>query len=398
MVHFSYFGFDWLPYPNFIGIYFLFILLFLSSIGLLLGFLYRISANLFFVSFTYIELLDKTYYLNHYYFVSLVGFLLIFLPAHRFFSLDVKLGLTKPLLSVPWWTINLIKFQLGLVYFYAGLAKINQDWLLNAMPLKIWLPANNQMPILGWLFNFEWTAYFFSWAGMAFDTIIPFALLNKKFRPYAYIAILIFHSITGYLFQIGMFPLIMSACVLVFFSDDFHFSILKILSPKIVKNEFQNVDPKTKPVLLKKITTVFLIFYIFLQLVFPWRYLLYPDNLFWTEEGYRFSWRVMLMEKAGTATFFIKDLKNNKTGEVDNSQFLNRHQEKQMAMQPDMILQFAHFLGNYYAKKGLDSTEVYVQSYVTINGRRSQLLIDSSVNLLKEKENLWTKKWILSLD
>jgi len=40
-----------------------------------------------------------------------------------------------------------------------------------------------------------------------------------------------------------------------------------------------------------------------IQIFFPWRYLLYPGELFWTEQGYRFSWRVMLMEKAGNSNF-----------------------------------------------------------------------------------------------
>ncbi len=68
-----------------------------------------------------------------------------------------------------------------------------------------------------------------------------------------------------------------------------------------------------------------------IQLLFPWRYLLYPEELFWTEEGYRFSWRVMLMEKAGYAEFKVVDSKTGKRFYVDNSDFLSPFQEKQMA-------------------------------------------------------------------
>jgi hypothetical protein len=135
------------------------------------------------------------------------------------------------------------------------------------------------------------------------------------------------------------------------------------------------------------------VFFIF-QILFPWRYLLYPGNLFWTEEGYRFSWRVMLMEKAGTAQFYVKDSKTGREGLVVNSEFLNIHQEKQMAMQPDMILQFAHFLGNHFAEKGMDNPKVRAEVYVTLNGKPSRLLIDPQVDLMELEDGWAPKTWI----
>lgn len=398
IVHFSYFGFEWLLYPPDWGVYALFLLLFLSCVGITLGLFYRLSAALFFLSFTYIELLDKTYYLNHYYFVSLVGLLLNFVPAHRFFSLDTSLKIVSPCSFVPRWTIDILKFQLALVYFYAGLAKINDEWLLNAMPLKLWLPANNDLPLLGYFFNFEWCAYAFSWAGMLFDTFIPFLFLHKSLRYYCYPIIIFFHGITGWMFPIGMFPLIMTACVPIFFSDKFHQAFILFISKllRVSKPDFEVNDVFYSP--KNYFLKVFLCLYIVFQLVFPWRYLLYPGNLFWTEEGYRFSWRVMLIEKAGTATFFVKDSATGREGMVDNREFLNSHQEKQMAMQPDMILQYAHFLAKYYENIGLKHPEVRAEVYVTLNGRKSQLLIDPNQNLAAEKEGFSAKKWIKPLD
>src|SRR5690606_9919756 len=119
----------------------------------------------FFVLFTYVELIDKTYYLNHYYFISIVGFLLIWLPANRAVSLDARLNPVLASWQVPAWTVNILKLQLGIVYFYAGLAKINPDWLLEALPLKIWLPARAHLPVIGEWFSQLWVAYAFSWAG-----------------------------------------------------------------------------------------------------------------------------------------------------------------------------------------------------------------------------------------
>jgi hypothetical protein len=123
----------------------------------------------------------------------------------------------------------------------------------------------------------------------------------------------------------------------------------------------------------------------------------YPGSLFWTEEGYRFSWRVMLMEKAGNATFYVKDSETNREGIVDNTEFLNTHQEKQMGMQPDMILQFAHFLGEYYEKQGVKNPQVRVEAWVTLNARPSQLLINPKVDLMKLQDGWQAKGWILPL-
>jgi hypothetical protein len=134
-----------------------------------------------------------------------------------------------------------------------------------------------------------------------------------------------------------------------------------------------------------------------IQLLFPFRYLLYSDELFWTEEGYRFSWRVMLLEKAGYVQFTVKD-KDGKQMIINNNAFLTTLQEKMMSTQPDMILQYAHILRDYYAKNGFDSPEIYVDSYVALNGRMGKPLISPTTNLAKETESFYHKSWILPLN
>jgi hypothetical protein len=138
---------------------------------------------------------------------------------------------------------------------------------------------------------------------------------------------------------------------------------------------------------------LFIIFFS-IQIILPWRYLLYDGPLFWTEEGYRFSWRVMLMEKAGTATFYVKDGKNGTNGIVNNADFLNAHQEKQMAYQPDMILQYAHFLHDHFQEMGYQKPEVRAKIYVTLNARPSRLFINPKVNLAQINDSWGQKSWI----
>ncbi len=390
LFHFSYYGFEWVKILPPFGMYGLYFLMLISSLGIMLGLFYRLSAIVYFLAFTYIELIDKTYYLNHYYFVSLVAFLLCFVPANGMYSVDAKRKPTIHQEFLPAWCIYIFKFQLGCVYFFAGIFKINSEWLLNAMPLRLWLPAHDDMPIFGFLLKELWVAYVFSWVGMLYDICIPFLLLYRKTRLPAYFILIFFHSITGYFFQIGVFPLVMSMCTLIFFDSNKYF-----VGSKNQETQSLNIQNSTLNYSPNSSFKIFLIStYIIIQLTLPFRYLLYPGNLFWTEEGYRFSWRVMLVEKAGYANFRIRDNTTGNEFDVINRQFLNTHQEKQMAFQPDMILQFAHFLGHYYQQQGFKNISVFCDSYVTMNGAASKPIINSEVDLLKEKENFSPKTWI----
>lgn len=387
-VTFKYYGFEWVQVLPEFWMYALHALMLAGALGIMLGAFYRLSAWVFFLTFIYCELIDLSYYLNHYYFVSLVAFMLTWVPAGRSFSIDVWRKPALRLATVPRWCIAIFQLQTAIVYTYAGLAKINHDWLIEALPLRIWLPAADKLPLIGPLLDLPWMPWAFSWAGMLYDCTIVGWLLWRPTRPWAFAAVVVFHVLVGILFQIGVFPLVMIAMVTVFFSERWHERWQQWF------NGAASTSPaSTHSKLLTAHCSLLTLFFAF-QLIFPWRYLLYPGNLFWTEEGYRFSWRVMLMEKAGTATFFVKDSKSGREGEVVNSDFLCAHQEKQMAMQPDMVLQFAHFLKKHYAAQGMADPQVRAEVWVTLNGRPSRLLLDPQADLTKIEDGWKAKKWI----
>lgn len=395
--HFTYYGFGWVK-PFGIYTYLLFILCGLSALGIALGYKYKTSAVLFFLSFTYIEFMDKTTYLNHYYFISIVSFILIFLPANASFSIDAYKNKEKAFQKIPSWKIHILKLLLGIVYFYAGLAKLNSDWLFEAMPLKIWLPNNSDLPIIGAFLNQNWVHFTFSWTGMIYDLSIPFLLLYKQTRIFAFILVVVFHILTKILFPIGVFPYVMIISSLIFFDSNFHKKCLVFITNKlnISKAIFENGKTKFQDFgKLSRLKIAFVFSFLAVQILFPFRYLGYNDELFWTEEGFRFSWRVMLMEKAGYTQFIVVDSKTKKQTHVNNSRFLTPFQEKQMAFQPDFILEYAHFLHDYYQRIGLSDPEVYVESYVALNGRLSKHYIDPKINLAKENESFRQKTWIL---
>lgn len=395
--HFSYYGFEWVkPLGNWT--YLLFVLCGLASLCIAIGYRYRVAIVVFFLSFTYIELMDKTTYLNHYYFISILSFLLIFIPANAYFSVDAKLNPNKRFQFVPKWTVDAIKLLLALVYVYAGLAKLNSDWLLDAMPLRIWLPSKGQIPLIGELMGYPWVHYTFSWFGAFYDLTIPFFLLYRPTRWIAFFFVVVFHVMTRVLFNIGMFPYIMIVSSLIFFSSGVHHKILQFFANlfKINKANFDNgLRFDIQPVFRKQVSYGIVSLFFVIQLLLPWRYLTYPGELFWTEEGYRFSWRVMLMEKAGYCQFKIVNGKSGKWFYVDNSDFLTPFQEKQMSFQPDFILEYAHYLKNHFESQGHQNIEIYVESHVTLNGRRGTTYVDPSVNLVEEKESFRHKTWII---
>ena len=396
--HFTFYGFGWVRPLGEVGTYAAFAVMGLAALGVMLGWRYRLSAAVFFAVFTYVELIDKANYLNHYYFVSVAALLLALLPAHRALSLDVHRRPALAVATVPRWTVDALKLQLGIVYVFAGLAKLHPDWLVEAMPLRLWLPAHAHLPVVGPILAEPATAYLFSWGGAVYDLTVPFFLLWGRTRALAYAAVVGFHLTTAALFPIGMFPYIMILATLVFFPPEAHERAVARVrgwlgwgGAAVRRTAAHYRPPRRAGAVLTSVLAV----HFAIQLVLPLRFLAYPGPLFWTEEGYRFSWRVMLMEKAGHATFEVRDPGTGRAWEVAGYEHLTPNQEKMMATQPDMLLQFAHYLEDHYRAEGVADVEVRARSRVTLNGRPSQLLVDPAVDLTEVDEGFGPKDWVL---
>lgn len=394
--YFKYFGFEWVKVPSEQWVYILFGLLILTSIGITVGAFYRVSSLLFAVIFTYIELFDQTNYLNHYYFVSLMSFIMALLPAHKFLSIDAKFGVTQKQLTIPFYYIFAIQLQMAILYFFAGVAKLNYEWLIEAKPLIIWLKPFENWPVVGSLLAQKWVAYGFSWFGAVYDLSIAFLLWNARFRKYAYLAVVVFHIVTWALFPIGVFPFVMIVCTTIFFSQEWHKKVAELLL-KLFNSSSKSYSGGLNTSLLPKSNSLLYFFavFFFVQVLIPNRFLLYPGKLFWTEQGYRFSWRVMLMEKSGTVFFTVKNPSTGKTGEFNANDVLTLQQYKMMATQPDMILQFAHFIAQYYQSQGVDSVEVYADSYVSLNGLGSRAFVNPTINLASVNRSLKPINYLL---
>lgn len=413
--HFTWPGFEWLqPWPG-LGMYLHFGMMGLLSLFVALGLFYRVSMCLFFLAFTYVEMLDIATYLNHYYFISILSFLMIFMPLGRVWSLDVLRRPQSRLTELPAWPLWVIRLQLGLVYFFAGVAKLKPDWLLEAQPLQIWLYARSDFPILGPLFAQKLTAYLMSYTGAFFDLTVFFFLLNRRTRIWAWLAVLGFHLLTWALFNIGMFPWIMIGCSLIFFEPDWPFrigwmkrlfeyisqklvpqrAIFTLFNPEKVAFESSPINTRLRWPSLQPPLAYLLSFHFVVQLVLPLRYHLYPGNVSWTEQGFRFAWHVMLHEKSGRVDYILKDPDSGRQWHINPRSELSDLQTKAFATQPDMILAYAHHLGARWHGQGYPHIQVYARAKVAWNGRASQDLIDPSVDLMTQSDTLRSKPWIL---
>ena len=355
------------------GMYTLFIILMILAIGISLGLFFRFCAFGFLIGFTYVELLDKTNYLNHYYFVSIVTLLLLMSPAGKILSLDNKLKPGRGMNQIYHWQLLVIKIQICIVYFFAGIAKCNYDWLLLAQPLDIWFQSQTDFPWIGWLFEYKAFAFIAAWGIMFFELACVPLLFLKKTRPYTVGLLVLFHLITYFLFNIGMFPFIMLLGLSLFFAPDWpvKWGLFKGGVEKGIDTPIQKVR------WIQTGLTVFLI----VQVLLPLRFFAYDSNVLWSEKGMRFSWRVMLMEKTGHLELLVHDKNTGERIHMKNCDYLTERQEKMMATQPDMIYQFVEMVEQDLEGRLNTEVSIHVKSYVSLNGRRHQLFISKEVDL-----------------
>ena len=393
--HFKYWGFSWVAVPPEWGLYALYSGIAISAAMVALGAFYRVAIISFWCLFTYAELMDVVTYLNHYYFVSLLALILCFLSPHRAWSVDTW---RKPSLradTLPAWQTWWLRFQVGLLYFYAGWAKFETDWLLHAQPLNIWLPPHAGMPIIGGLLDEIWVHYAFSWFAFVFDvTIIGFMLMRWS-RPYAFAVILVFHVMTHLFFNIGLFPFIMVLSVLVFFDADWPRKLLRRL-PKPPRQSAPIVAPGTPIARWRPLTALFtaaVLVFCSVQFLLPLRHWAYPGTVLWNEQGMRFSWRVMLREKSGALTYHVVTADGIRR-QVSPHDYLTEAQYREMVGQPDLILQLAHHIRDRFNAQGVGPVQVYADAMVALNGRRARPLIDPDVDLATVRDGIGRAHWI----
>ncbi len=393
---FKYYGFSWVqPWPG-NGLYIHWAALGVVALFIAVGFLYRVSATLFFLGYTHAFLLDESRWLNHTYLICLFSFLLIFIPAHRGLSVDVLINPRLRTQTTPAWTLWLLRVQVGVVYFFSGIAKLSPDWL-HGEPMRTWMAQRIDFPILGRFFQDEWTVYAMSYGALLLDLLIAPLLLWRRTRVAAFCAALIFHLLNSKLFaDLGVFPWLAIAATTLFFPPDWPRRFASIFRP-VTASPFSDIGrlpgPRKRFVVLSLAAI-----YIGIQVTVPLRHLLYPGGIEWTYEEHRFSWRMMLLDRYTRGFFYVTDPNTGKTYQVSSLDYLTQKQVVRMEYRPDMLLQFAHYLATVMPRKGPKPLKVEARVFISINGRRPQLLVDPNVDLATEPRHLGRPRWLLRID
>jgi vitamin K-dependent gamma-carboxylase len=409
--HFKYFLFEWVqPWPG--GwMYLHFWILGVLAICILTGALYRISATLFFLGVSYTFLLDQATYLNHVYLVCVISFLMIFIPCHRVLSVDAwnTSGLRSNV--APTWALWLLRFQIAVPYTYGGIAKLNADWL-QGEPVRMWLAYRAQTSSVAWILTSEWMTYLISYGGLLFDLLIVPLLLWRRTRPLAYLAAAAFHLTNWYLFNIGIFPWMMIAATLLFFPPswprDLARSVRRLLPARVAVGAGMPGDApaatlnqevvRRSPGRVEKLVIGFLALHVLVQMLLPFRHLLYPGDVAWTEEGHRFAWRMKLRDKSHTVSFTAFVPSTGAMWTLNPRDYVAQWQEDELDGRPDMMLQLAHLMADRLRQQGYRDPEVYVRSLTGLNGRRRRDLVDPTVNLAAKERSIWPADWLLPLD
>jgi len=400
---FTYYGFSWVkPWPG-RGMYVHFFVMGVAAACVMVGFLYRFATPVFFLAFTYFFLLDQTRYLNHFYLVCLISFLMCFLPANRAFSIDAWLHPKIRSDVVPAWTLWLLRAQIGIPFFYGGIAKLNSDWIQGGEPMRSWLRPFTTVPGGSPIFTSDWVVYGFVIGGLLLDLLVIPLLLWRPTRPYALAAAIMFNLINATIFDIGIFPWLMLGALLIFFPPDLMRRFARaFMSPG---EEFHDQPPlpiaetSSCPTLTvsQKLVAGVLTAYLVVQFVFPLRHYLYPGDVSWTEEGHNFSWHMKLRTKGGEAVFTVTHPPTGQTWTIKPEDYLKSHQLTKMITKPDLILHFGHYLAEEKRREGYENVEVRARVMVSLNGRQPQLLIDPKVDLTKEQVSLLPARWIVPL-
>jgi vitamin K-dependent gamma-carboxylase len=400
--YFTFWGFDWVQPWGGDGMYWHWRAVGLLGLLVAVGLFYRLSCALLFLSMTYLFLLDKSWYLNHIYLVCLIAFVMIFVPAHRTWSLDAVLWKRVRSTAVPTWALWLVRAQIAVVYFGGGLAKLNPDWL-RGEPLREWLAERDGFFVLGRFFHDEWFVYLFTYGGLLLDLfIVPF-LLWRRTRLLAFSAVVFFHVMNSKLFNIGIFPWLALGATTIFFAPDWPRRAFEWLRWAVVGRRRTSPAPlpaTPRPAPWKRnLVFGFVGIYLLVQVFMPLRHWLYPGNVHWTEEGHRFAWHMKLRDKS-TIDFGVVavDPGTGRREGVILEQYLTPNQSEEMRTRPDMIRQFADHVADEFEAQGRPRPEIYVRAMIQLNDRKPQLMIDPKRNLAEIPDRPFAHAdWILPL-
>lgn len=334
-------------------------------------------------------LLIPEQYLNHVYLFWIYLFLAAFVPTNRDFALR-PFGLNPQPGPVRNVHLLLLKVQTDIVLIYAGLVKINPDWLAM-VPLRGWLLNDREKLYYGWLLDYDWVIAGANYGVIALHVLGAPLLFFKKTRLPIFILYCIFHITNSHTFNISIFPWLTIAATTLFFEPNW---------PRVLLHRVglpMTVAPALPGKTVQKWAAPFALFcavWLTFQAAFPLRHYLYPGKVGWTSEGQRFSWQMMLVAHNSSAFWGIVYLPSKDLIVLVDLKKLLKVPFYKIAARPDLTLQLAHQVGEKFGYPR-EQVRVHVYNLVMWNFRPPALLTDPTVNLLEKQNSIWASDWIV---
>ncbi|TGN45261.1 hypothetical protein E4L95_19835 [Paracoccus liaowanqingii] len=397
-LHFTYGGFGWispLPEP---WIHVAWLMVGVSAVFVMLGLFYRVAIVVLTVTFGYFFLLDKAEYLNHFYLVLLLLFLLCVLPAHRALSLDAWRHRGRMPTTVPYASVFVLRAQMEIMLVFAGVVKLTPDWLAGE-PLGLWLKAQADLHAFGWMFAYDWVILVGTWGAIALHIVGAPLLLWQRTRLATFLVYALFHMANATFFNIGIFPWLAIAATTIFFVPNWpHLLARRILGL------FETLPPLTPSATsgvpgapLSPLTLAALAIYIAIQIGLPLRAWAFDSDVRWSGDGHRFSWRMRIYDRQAEGMFTVTA--DGQDWRVEPTDFLTERQAAKMLVRSDMVHQFAGHLANIWSGAGYSDVAVRATILKSLNGRPPQHFIDPDTDLTKVNVSPYAAdEWVRTLE
>uniref|UniRef100_A0A8C2H438 Vitamin K-dependent gamma-carboxylase n=1 Tax=Cyprinus carpio TaxID=7962 RepID=A0A8C2H438_CYPCA len=387
--------------------FFVYFVMFLGAVGIMLGCFYRLACLMFISTYWYVFFLDKTTWNNHSYLYGLIGFQLTLMDANRYWSLDGLRNPRKRNAYVPLWNYTLLRTQIFIVYFIAGVKKLDADWVEGYSmkylahhwlfePFKLILPVelSSLMVVHG--------------GGLILDLTAGYLLFFDATRPVAFFFVSYFHCMNSQLFSIGMFSYTMLATSPLFCYPDwprrffgrfpeFLQPILPFVSPAPIpssscvypkppsgsggQQEAHAAPKPTTPSFKHKFRAIFTILYIMEQFFLPYSHFITQGYNNWTNGLYGYSWDMMVHARSHQHVKIT--YRDGVTGDVG---YLNPGvftQSRRWKDHGDMLKQYATCLSENLPQFNISDPEIYFDIWVSINDRFQQRIFDPRVDIVK---------------
>ena len=347
-----------------------------------LGLFFKWSCRIFALGYAYIFLIDKSIYNNHIYLFILLAILLSFTDADNTFTLK---RIKHKFEFIPQWQVLILQFQIVIVYFYGGLAKLTKDWLIECQPARTVVAQFPDDGVWSHWLKTDAVVYIINYGGVFIDLGAPLLLWYKPLRRWAIFVFIAFNALNSRIFSdIGIFPYVMLVSLFLFYEV----SELPWLSSLLRRLGF---DPGTERSVnrkgrngLSRLKMYGIGGYFVFQLLFPFRGHFLPNDLDYTTIGNRFSWRMKVdTRKVIRAEYTISSPDFPSPVPVEIQTFINDVQINNLTMDPRSVLDFGKFIHQEAIKYDTRDPEVYANIEVEYNGRSPQKFVDPAANLAK---------------